>query len=444
VELVRVEALTGNCPSNLTTYAIPTNTRQRKTTTQWHPNWSFPIARAEPKKLTKWVYNGQPDPFASGTASCAPSTALLPDGSPIAVVCKKVEQATSDATGTSGFSATTSGTPRTWSYTYNEFGQVLTADGPRTDVSDVTTYTYYSCTAGYQCGQVHTVTNAAGHVTTYNTYNAHGQPLTITDLNGAVTVLTYDLRQRLTSRTVASEQTTLAYWPTGLLKKTTLPDGSYLEYTYDAAHRLTEINDADGNRIHYTLDAAGNRAGEEAYDPSNSLARTRTRVFDALSRLQNDIGAAGTANVTTIYGYDNNGNQTSIAAPLGRDTAQVYDELNRLKQVTDPLNGVTLYGYNPLDQLTSVTDPRGLVTSYDYNGLGDLLQQTNPDTGVTASTYDSSGNLALLQLRSHLAQQQIRRLLIHMMPAPTAKATSPASPMPTTRCHGPTMIRAVC
>ena len=105
---------------------------------------------------------------------------------------------------------------RTWTYTYNSFGQVLTANGPRTDVSDVTTYTYYSCTTGYQCGQVQTVTNALGHVTTYNTYNAHGQPLTITDPNGVVTTLTYDARQRLTSRTVGSEQTTFDYWPTGL------------------------------------------------------------------------------------------------------------------------------------------------------------------------------------------------------------------------------------
>ncbi|MGH9931662.1 MAG: RHS repeat domain-containing protein, partial [Pyrinomonadaceae bacterium] len=56
----------------------------------------------------------------------------------------------------------------------------------------------YACGTGFQCGQVQTVTNAAGHVTTYNTYNAHGQPLTITDPNSIVTTLTYDARQRLT------------------------------------------------------------------------------------------------------------------------------------------------------------------------------------------------------------------------------------------------------
>jgi RHS repeat-associated protein len=282
---------------------------------------------------------------------------------------------------------------RTWTYTYNSFGQVLTADGPRTDVTDVTTYTYYSCTSGYECGQLHTVTNALGHDTTYSTYNAHGQPLTITDPNGVVTILTYDARQRLTSRTVGSEQSTFDYWPTGLLKKATLPDGSFLEYTYDAAHRLTEIEDSEGNRIVYTLDSMGNLTAEQLYDPSSALTQTRTRVFNTLNQLWKEIGAAGTANVTTQFSYDNNSNQTGINAPLSRNTTQAYDELNRLTQVTDPLSGITQYGYNALDQLISVTDPRSKVTSYTYNALGDLIQQMSPDTGTTTNAYDSGGNL---------------------------------------------------
>jgi RHS repeat-associated protein len=283
---------------------------------------------------------------------------------------------------------------RTWTYTYNSFGQILTANGPRTDVSDVTTYTYYTCTTGFQCGQLQTVTNAANQTTTYNTYNAHGQPLTITDPNGILTTLTYDARQRIKTRTTANETTAFDYWPTGLLKKVTLPDGSYLAYTYDGAHRLTQITDALGNKTVYTLDAMGNRTAEATYDPANALHRTHTRVFNTLNQLWKDVNAAGTAAVTTTFGYDAQGNQTSIAAPLARNTTNGYDELNRLKQITDPANGVTQFGYDANDNLTSVTDPRSLVTSYVYNGFGDLNTQVSPDTGTTANTYDSAGNLA--------------------------------------------------
>jgi RHS repeat-associated protein len=330
----------------------------RTIATQWHSTYRHPTQIDEPGKRTTFTHD------ANGNI----------------LTKTELDTATSES--------------RTWTYTYNSFGKVLTADGPRTDVSDVTTYTYYNCTNGSQCGQIETITNAAGHVTTYNTYNAHGQPLTITDPNGLVTTLAYDLRERLTSRTIGSEQTTLVYWPTGLLKKVTLPDGNFLEFTYDGAHRLTDINDSEGNRIEYTLDAMGNRTQKDVFDPSSALTQTRARVFNTLNQLWKEIGAAGTAAVTTTFVYDSNGNQTNINAPLSRNTVQAYDELNRLKQVTDPLSGVTLYGYNALDQLTSVTDPRSKVTTYTHNALGDLKQQVSPDTGTTVNTYDSGGNLA--------------------------------------------------
>ena len=356
IETQRTYDLTRNLETSRTeAYGTP---RARTITTQWHSTFRLPTQIDEPGKRTTFTYD------SSGN-----------------LLTKTVLD-----TGTSE--------SRTWTYTYNSFGQVLTANGPRTDVSDVTTYTYYTCTTGYQCGQVQTITNSLGHVTTYNTYNAHGQPLTITDPNGVVTTLTYDARQRLTSRTVGSEQTTFDYWPTGLIKKATLPDGSFLEYTYDGAHRLTEIEDSEGNRIVYTLDAMGNRTAENLYDPSNALTQTRTRVFNTLNQLWKEIGAAGTAAVTTSFAYDSEGNQTGINAPLSRNTTQGYDELNRLQQVTDPLSGITQYGYNALDQLISVTDPSSKVTSYSYNTLGDLTQQVSPDTGTTTNTYDSGGNLA--------------------------------------------------
>ena len=282
---------------------------------------------------------------------------------------------------------------RTWTYTYDSYGRMLTAQGPRTDLNSTTTYAYYTCTTGYQCGRIHTITNAAGQVTTFNTYNAHGQPLTITDPNGVVTTLTYDARQRVTSRKVGTETTGYSYYPTGLLSTVTLPDGATLQNTYDAAHRLTDITDSLGNHAHYTLDAMGNRTAENTYDPSNALHRTHTRVINALNQISQDVNAAATAAITTTFGYDNDGNQISVAAPLSRNTANQYDALNRLTQVTDPASGITQFGYDANDNLSSVNDPRSLSTAYVHNGFGDVIQQVSPDTGTTTKTYDSGGNL---------------------------------------------------
>ncbi len=332
----------------------------RTITTGWDPNWREPALITELNRSTAYTY----DSSGSLLTRTITDTSVSPNF------------------------------VRKWSNTYDSYGRVLTATGPRTDVNSTTTYAYYTCTTGNQCGQVQTVTNAAGQTTTYNTYNAYGQPLTITDANGIVTTLTYDVRQRLTSLQVGPETTAFAYWPTGLLKSVTLPDGGYLLYTYDGAHRLTQISDTQGNKIVYTLDAIGNRTAENAYDPSGTLHRTHTRAFNTLNQLYQEINSAGTAVVTTTFGYDANGNQTTISAPLTRNTTNVYDELSRLKQITDPGQGITKFGYDANDNLTSVVDPRNLTTSYTYNGFGDVTSQGSPDTGATVNTYDSAGNLA--------------------------------------------------
>ncbi|MFO1350159.1 MAG: RHS repeat-associated core domain-containing protein [Gammaproteobacteria bacterium] len=171
----------------------------------------------------------------------------------------------------------------------------------------------------------------------------------------------------------------------------TLPTGSQLTYTYDAAHRLTDIADNLGNRIHYTLDWMGNRTQDNTFDPANVLAQTRSRVYDSLNRLQQSIGAS--PNEITTYDYDPQGNLLHTTDALSHVTSHSYDALNRLVHVIDPQTGATDYAYNAQDQLTSVTDPLGHPTAYTSNGLGDRLSVNSPDTGITNSTYDAAGNL---------------------------------------------------
>ena len=289
---------------------------------------------------------------------------------------------------------TSSGTTRTWTYTYDSYGNVLTITGPRTDVSDLTTYTYNNCSSGGSCGQVKTITDALNHVTSFTSYNSHGQPLTITDPNGIVTTLMYDGRMRLTSRNKGGESTVFTYWPTGLLKTVTLPDNSYVLYTYDNAHRLTKISDGQGNYIQYNLDAMGNRLSDRAYDPTNTLHKVVYRTYNALGELYQQIGAANSQAVTTTYGYDADGNQTTIGAPMSRNTTTAYDKLNRISTVTDPGNGQSSFSYDAYDNLTSVYDPLYFQTQYSYNNLGDLTAISSRDTGTTTKTYDTGGNLA--------------------------------------------------
>jgi len=376
LETLRVEGLTA---------AGATTPQTRTISTQWDTNFRLPTAIAEPLRITTMAYD------ANG-GTCGAKGAL----------CSKAIQATTDTNGSQGFSATPTGSPRTWTYTYNANGQVLTVNGPRTDVADVTTYTYYpnnDPTPGNR-GMLESVTNALGHTTHITSYNAHGKPLTIVDPNSLTTTLTYDPRQRLTSRTVGTEGTSYDYDDVGQLTKITLPDSSYLTYSYDAAHRLSGMQDNLGNSVTDTLDAMDNRTLEEVRDPVNTLVQTRSRVYNSLNRLFRELGAISQ---TTEYTYDNQGNVLTVKDPLNHVTTNQYDALNRVKQVTAPapISAVTQYAYNGLDALIQVTDPRNLVTSYTLDGLGNLTLQSSPDTGTSSGCpggigtwlYDESGNL---------------------------------------------------
>ena len=133
---------------------------------------------------------------------------------------------------------------------------------------------------------------------------------------------------------------------------------------------------------------------ESLDDLFNALTRTRTQVFNTLSQLSEQIGSAGTAAVTTNFGYDTNGNQISINAPLARNTANQYDALNRLKQITDPNNGITRvqlrFERQPLHRRRPA-QPHHRLHLRRVRGPDPADQPGYRDHG---DSYDSGGNLA--------------------------------------------------
>jgi len=356
LETVRVEGLapSSSCPANLSAYTPAPNSIERKRSTQWHANYHLPTQIDEAGRRTAFNYD------AGGNLLSRTVT----------------DTATQQS--------------RTWAYTYNILGQVLSANGPRTDVNDITTYSYYADnTANHKPGDLWKITNALGHTTTFTAYDANGRLLSLTDPNGLVIGFAYDARGRLTQKTVDGNTTAYAYDKAGNLTQTTSAAGVTHTFTYDAAHRLTDITDALGGKIHYTLDAMGNRTKEEILDNSGAVVKTRSRVYDALNRLAQDIGAY---NQTTRYEYDANGNLTQVTDANGHATQHQYDSLNRLIRSTNALAGLTDYRYDGQDRLTQVTDANNHDTVYSYNGLGDLMQLDSPNTGITQYGYDSAGN----------------------------------------------------
>lgn len=272
----------------------------------------------------------------------------------------------------------------TINYTYTSLGQVASIDGPRTDVSDVTSYAYDPQ------GNLTTITNALGQVVTLANFDNQGHAQSVTDPNGVVTILGYTPQGWLASSSTAGSTTQYSYNAVGDLTRTTLPDGSFLAYSYDDARRLISVANALGETRTYTLDAMGNRTVVQVKDASGGLTRLQQRTYDELGRLLTLVGASGQ---TTRYAYDLNNQRIKQTDARSNATTQAFDALGRVTQVVDPLSGVSALTYNAGNNITQFVDPRGVTTQYVYDSYGRVLQVKSPDSGTSTYVYDDGGNV---------------------------------------------------
>ncbi len=235
-------------------------------------------------------------------------------------------------------------TPKTYTtpYQYNTLGQLTQINGPRTDVSDITTIEYYANTPdqGNNRGQLKAIVNALSQRTEFSNYDANGNVGTITDPNGVITQRTYDERNRIKTITnqTTGAQTQYFYDIRGNLSYIILPEGNRIDFTYNLANKLTEIRDSLGNKIQYQYDVEGNRTREETKDPQGTLKKYLDFTYDAYNNLKKIINPDSTY---TEYTYDGRKNPTASKDPKNNTTTYTYDPLSRIKQMTQPLSTIT-------------------------------------------------------------------------------------------------------
>lgn len=291
-------------------------------------------------------------------------------------------------------------------------------DGPRTDVSDIVTATYYGTTdmSGcatstgncYQRGHPKQITNGLGHNVQYLRYDATGRPTKIRDPNGVIAEMTYHARGWLLQQiargpddlVITDDQiANFDYDSRGNLTRATTPDGNFVDVFYDTEDRVTEVRDQSGKREIYTYDSMGNRQSVNAYvGVANATNRRRVKTYsvDLLSRVTSIQGS--TTDKLTAFTYDAAGRQTKITNANLVQTTQTYDDLDRLiSTVADSAAGgiqaTTQMTYDAIGNVRTVVDPKNLTTSYTFDALGRMTQQVSPDSGTANYTYDDAGNL---------------------------------------------------
>ncbi|MEI2453869.1 RHS repeat-associated core domain-containing protein [Lysobacter firmicutimachus] len=372
----------------------PGSNYERKTQTDWHPVFDLPTEERVYDRSgslwskLQWTYNARGQELT--TTRTDPATGETRTTSAVYCESSDVQAGTCPIA-----------------------GQIIRVNGPRTDVSDISTFSYYAlddagcATAGGSCthrkGDVWKETNALGHVTEYLRYDRSGRAVSVKDATGVIAEVEYDPRGRLLRQIVRGSNaavetddaiTLMEYDVAGRLKKTTDPDGVYTRFDYDAAGRVTDIYNSKGDRIQYTLDNEGRPEKTDVKDSAGTITRTLTTLRNQLGWINAVKDAYGR---TTKTSYWKNGTPNYTTDALGTQSVQQTDELNRpsatLLNVNNPPSNGSRYNYDTGGGLAIVSDALSRETAYSRNRFGDLLSLTSPATGTTTNTYDSAGNL---------------------------------------------------
>lgn len=256
----------------------------------------------------------------------------------------------------------------------------------------------------------------SGAQTTSYTYDGNGNlvkitaPPTTSNGQNQVTVDTYTATGQLASQTTGDGSSTAAtvsycYDPDGNKTAVVPGDGntsgtapcessspwvvSSSAYPTQASYQTTYSYDSVGEQVSATTPttaaAPSGATTTETYDPGgNTLTRvdpngvTTTWTYTPLN-LTASVSYSGGSAPTVSYGYDADGNRTSMSDATGSSS----------------------YTYNPFGELTSTANGAGKVTGYSYNADGqpDTITYPLPATATWATsasvnyTYDNADQL---------------------------------------------------
>ncbi len=198
----------------------------------------------------------------------------------------------------------------------------------------------------------------------------------------------------------------------GLIKEYIDANGKSTNYEYypdtevnrstGLAWMLWKVNGPDGVvTIYNSYDKFGNATEIEVIDSTGLVRSTAVNEHDALGRLRKiTTTTVGLSPIITTYGYDDNGNVTSIIDAEGNETKYEYTYDRQIKSITQYKSGtpvVTNYEYSATgcascgggggEKLTQLVDAKQQGTSFQYDKLGRLEYEFDPLGNKLHYTY---------------------------------------------------------
>ncbi len=304
---------------------------------------------------------------------------------------------------------------RGWSFAYDQY-LLKRADGTLVYKRADGSYLYfsknddgtYSAPVGYIYELVEEdgwkITDASQKTYVFNQY---GMLVSVTDVYGFETKLTYDESYRLNSiETPSGKVFKVAQNDNGYITKITLPDNHYVSYAYDEKGNLIAVTNANGATRTYQYDGKhqmtswadenGNTVITNVYDTEGRVVK-QTDANGGVSTLiygKNTTTTIDNEGNKTVYTFDENYRTTSIVYADGSYCYKTYNDNNELESETTA-NGTRKYTYDKFGNIATETREDGTKAVYTYNDENKLISVIGYEGGTVNYAYNSAGDMVI-------------------------------------------------
>ncbi|HJV73491.1 MAG TPA: RHS repeat-associated core domain-containing protein [Noviherbaspirillum sp.] len=266
-------------------------------------------------------------------------------------------------------------------------------------------------------------------VTRVTRRDAAGRPLGIVAPGGLQMEYEFDVAGRVTRFSKAGIKEHLSYNALGQLAEVRRSTGQLIRLAYGTDGRITDLFDAQNNRIRIERDTEGRLVARSLLNPDGSLAQRDNLsryIIDPeapSSQIANSVGHSSTmvdeltdphgnttmiaraadglpeaifepGNVATRLVFDRQRRLAAIADARNLKTPYLHDDFGRLIRVDSPDAGTTVFVWDNADHLTQKTIGNGVAQSstisYRYDAAGRVIEQTAPE-GKTTIAYSPQG-----------------------------------------------------
>ena len=320
---------------------------------------------------------------------------------------------------------------------YDNARRPVLVTAPPVTLINGTTVTPEAISTYDSAGNVLTVTDANGHVTTnaYDALNRLKSTLQKPDANSTHDILVRNEYDAAGNRTAMidgkSQRTEFTY--DGLNRNLTIKDPASrtVAFTYDAINKVSRV-DSESRQTHYTYDVrhrlidvtyVGRTQSNRSYaydlvgqlltvtEPGKGGIADVAYTYDALGRIVTESAGSqssipGALLFTHIYAYDLASNRVQVTyGGTGTVLVSEYDAHNRLTKLTEGTR-ITTYGYDLNGNRVLLALPNGEETDTQYDALNRAVAiTTSRASGALllqlTQTYDSVGNLVGLTERHY-------------------------------------------